>query len=93
MKTSKTAYVEKRSQHSVGGSNGFGGPDTYWAVQVVPRGATRLTCLNAKVAAKRGIEIIHCGEGYSDRQQTDRSMYNVAKAEAHRVAAEINSAK
>lgn len=89
--TTKIAYVEKRSQHSVGGGNsGFGGPDTYWAVQVVPAGAKRLVCLNAAAAKRRGIEIIHCGDGYSDRQQTASSMYNVAKTEAYRVAGEIN---
>ncbi len=87
----KTAYVEERSQHSVGGVNGrFGGPDTYVAVQIVPDGVDRLVALNRKVAAHRGIEIIYCGEGYSDRQETSRSMLNQARTEANRVAAEIN---
>ena len=88
----KTAYVEERSQHSRGGfGGGFGGPDTYVAVQVVPEGVERLTCLNQSVAARRGIEIIYCGDGYSRRQATDRSMLNQARAEAHRIAAEINN--
>ncbi len=89
--TNRTAYVECRSQHAKGSGPGAG-PDTYFAVQVVPAEATRLLSLNHTAAAKRGIEIIYCGEGYSNRQQTERSMYNRAKAAAHRVAAEINNA-
>ena len=87
----KIAYVEERSQHSRGSSGGrFGGPDTYIAVQVVPDGVERLTCLNHSVATRRGIEIIYCGDGYSRRQKTARSMLNRARAEAHRIADEIN---
>ena len=34
-----TYHLEIRSQHSVGkNANGFGGPDTYVAVQCVPAG-------------------------------------------------------
>lgn len=84
------AYVEIRSQHSVGLSRGFGGPDTYVAVQVVPDGVEPLKCLNAMVAAKRGIKIIYCGEGYASRQSTERSMLGAAKAKASRIADRIN---
>lgn len=86
----KKAHVEIRSQHSRGGSNGFGGPDTYVAVQVVPEGVEPLKCLNHRVADKRGIEIIRCGEGYSSRCKTTRSALGAAIAKAKRIAAEIN---
>ena len=87
----KIAYVEERSQHSRGSSGGgFGGPDTYVAVQVVPEGVERLTCLNHSVAARRGIEIVYCGEGYSRRQKTTRSMLSQARAKAQQIADEIN---
>jgi len=65
MKT--TAHFEIRSQKSIGSRNSkFGGPDTYVAVQVVPEGIDPLKQLNRNVAEKRGIEIIHFGEGYSE---------------------------
>jgi len=89
----KTARVEVRSQKSVGRAGSFGGPDTYVAVQVIPEGVEPLRQLNHAVAAKRGIEIIYCGEGYSDRCKTSRSMLGSAKAEAQRIADEINFAK
>ena len=61
-----TAYLEIRRQHSVGSSNGrFGGPDTYVTVQIVPEGVAKLTQLKRSVAEKRGIELVHFGEGYS----------------------------
>ncbi len=82
-----TAYIEIRSQHSKGSSGGkFGGPDTYVAVQVVPEGVSPLKVLNRKVAAKRGIKIIHCGQGYSNRQKTSRSSLGAAKAYAAEIA-------
>ena len=88
-----TAHVEIRSQHSRGGGNGsFGGPDTYVAVQVVPAGFDPLKTLNRSVAAKRGIKIIHCGEGYSEHQGP-RSMYGKALAEARQIADKINGKK
>ena len=90
MKTKK-AFVEVRSQKSKGTGPGSG-PDTYFAVQIVPEGVTPLVALNHKAAMRRGIEIVYCGEGYSDRQKTSRSMYNQAKAEAERIAAEVNNA-
>lgn len=89
--TMKRAYVEIRSQHSRGGSNGFGGPDTYVAVQVVPEGVEKLKCLNLEAAERRGIEIIHCGEGYSKHQATSRSMLRQAIARAESTAHEINN--
>lgn len=85
------AFVEIRSQHSRGsGPNQFGGPDRYVAVQIVPSGATRLSVLNDRVAVKRGIQIIHCGEGYYSRQQTERSMLRQALTKAHGIANKIN---
>jgi len=89
----KTAYVETRSQKSVGSSNGFGGPNTYVAVQVVPAGVERLRVLNQRAAKQRGIEIIYCGEGYSNRCTSPRSMLCQAIAKAERVANEINQAE
>lgn len=74
----KTAHLEIRSQHSRGGSRGFGGPDTYVCVQIVPENSTPLTYLNRKVAEKRGIKLIHFGEGYSNRKETSRSMLGSA---------------
>lgn len=64
----KTAYVEIRSQHSVGsGHHTFGGPDTYVAVQVVPDDCARgrLVRLDRRAAKSRGISIKYFGEGYS----------------------------
>ena len=87
--TKKTAYVEVRSQPTKG--KGWAtGPDTYVAVQIVPEGVEKLIVLNSSVAAKRGIEIIQCGEGYSSRCKTTRSMLGAALIEADRVAANIN---
>lgn len=86
----RTAHVEIRSQHSVGSGSGYGGPDTYVAVQVVPDGVEPLKCLNRRVAALRGIEIIHCGEGYSSRCKTNRSMLRQAINKAEILVAEIN---
>jgi len=80
------AIAEIRSQRRRGGH----GPDTYFAVQVVPDGVQPLLSPNRKAAKRRGIEIIYCGEGYSGRQQTGRSMYNQAKRKACEVAARIN---
>lgn len=91
MTTKTTAYVETRTQCTKG--NGWAtGPDTYVAVQVVPDGVEPLICLNSRAAELRGIEIIHCGEGYSSRQKTERSMLGAALAEARRIVDEINNA-
>ncbi len=88
----KTAYIEIRSQGSRGGNNNkFGGPDTYVAVQIVPEGVEPLKCLNQFAAKKRGIEILYCGEGYYNRQQTTRSMLGKALAKARQIAEEINN--
>ncbi len=83
------AYVEIRSQ-SAKGSWPRQGPDTYVAVQIVPKGQTPLTVLNSRVAEKRGIEIIQCGEGYRDRQATSRSMLRQAIAKAEAIVEETN---
>lgn len=88
----RTAYVEIRSQHSVGSSaNRFGGPDTYVAVQIVPEGTARLRILQERVAQKRGIEILYCGEGYK-RHDGPRSMLGQALARAERIVTRINGA-
>ena len=84
-----TAYVEVRSQPAKG-TWPRQGPDTYVAVQVVPEGVQRLKALNHIAAAKRGIEIVHCGEGYHDRTGP-RSALGVAIAEAHAIADRINN--
>ena len=87
----KTAHVEVRSQKSRGSaSTHFGGPDTYVMVQVVPEGVAPLRCLNRHNADLRGIELIYCGEGYSDRQKTTRSALGAALAEAQQIANKIN---
>ena len=88
MKT-KTAYVEVRSQKARG-TWPNSGPDTYVAVQVVPKGVEPLKQLNHRVAELRGIEVIHCGEGYSSRCATTRSALGAALAEANEVADQIN---
>lgn len=60
------AFVVTRSQHSVGSSSGFGGPDHYVAVVLVPPGARFSTSepLNAGRLRTRGIRIIQMGEYY-----------------------------
>jgi hypothetical protein len=84
------AIIEVRSQHSCGSSsNRFGGPDTYVAVQVVPDGVEPLRNLRLDAAAKRGIRIIFCGEGYSSRQATERSMLRRALAKAQDIVAAL----
>ena len=86
----RKAFVEVRSQHSRGSSsNTFGGPDTYVAVQIVPAGVERLKVLNSKFADQRGIEIIHCGEGYRNHSGPKSSL-GKSLAKAERIAKEIN---
>jgi len=84
------AIVEVRSQKSVGSGSGFGGPDTYVAVQIVPDGVAPLKVLNSKVASIRGIEIKYFGEGYSKNTGL-RSAYGQACAKAEFFAAKFNS--
>jgi hypothetical protein len=55
----------------------------------VPTDQERLTYLNHRVAAKRGIEIIYCGEGYSNRTGPTSAL-GQAMAKAERIAEEIN---
>lgn len=87
----KTAYVEIRSQHSVGGANGFGGPDTYVAVQIVPDNCARgpLVCLSREVARKHKIGIKYFGEGYS-KNRGSRSALGQAISAANDFATEFN---
>jgi len=87
----KTAYVEIRCKGAKRGRTGHSGPDRYVAVQVVPKGVQPLKVLNHRAAAKRGIEIIHCGDGYALRTKTPRSSLNRAIAKAKRIADEINN--
>ena len=83
------AYLEIRSQHSVGTWPKCG-PDKYVAVQIVPDGVQKLTYLNSRIARMRGIKIVYCGEGYSNRQKTERSMLSQAIMKARRIVNEIN---
>ena len=82
------AYVEHRRQKAKGRWPKLG-PDTYVAVQVVPEGITKLQYLNKVVAKKRGIQIIYCGEGYSNRT-SEKSMYSQALKKAKEIADKIN---
>ena len=75
------AFVEVRTQ-SPRGSGRNHGPDVYVAVQIVPDGVDRLKCLNRTVAEKRGIQIIHCGEGYQEHQGP-RSAFGRALSKAN----------
>jgi len=83
------AHVEVRTQRAPG-KGWASGPDTYVAVQVVPEGQDRLEVLNHKSAAKRGIEIIRCGEGYAKRSGP-RSSLGIAMSNAIAIAERINS--
>ncbi len=85
----KTAYVETRSQPAKG-TFPRQGPDTYVMVQVVPDGAKLLRCLNHMAARSRGIELIYCGEGYSNRSGP-RSMLGRAVEQATQIANKINT--
>lgn len=83
------AFVEVRSQKPKGKSPRCG-PDRYVAVQIVPDGQPKLKVLNTKIAAQRGIDIIYCGEGYSNRVTSKKSMLNVAKEKARSIVSKIN---
>lgn len=83
------AYVEIRSQKAKGGGR-FKGPDTYVAVQVVPDGQERLKVLNHRIAKKRGIEIIRCGQGYSSHDGP-LSALGTALGRAELLAQRINA--
>ena len=85
----KTAYLETRSQ-SAKGKWPRQGPDTYVVVQVVPKGVERLEVLNKLVAAKRGIELLHIGEGYY-KNQGPRSALGAAIRLGQKTVDEINS--
>jgi len=82
------AIIEKRSQKP-SGKWPKQGPDAYIAVQIVPDGVEPLTALRTDVAAKRGIEIVRCGEYYS-KSTGPRSKYAAAMAEAQQIAANYN---
>jgi len=82
------AYVEIRSQ-SPKGSWPKSGPDRYVAVQIVPDGVERLSCLNRAVAERRGITIEYIGEGYYNRVGPTSS-FGKAVAKAKDRANEIN---
>jgi len=83
------AFVEIRSQSPVG-TWPKQGPDTYVMVQVVSPNIEKLKVLNKKVAQKRGIKLIHCGEGYYNRQATTQSMLGSAIEKATQLADKIN---
>lgn len=61
-----TKYIVTRSQHSVGGGSGFGGPDRYLALVGVPDGVefNQSTPLHRDRLAKLGIEVEVVGEYY-----------------------------
>ena len=82
------AIIEKRSQKS-SGKWPKQGPDHYVAVQIVPDGVEPLTALRTDVAAKRGIQIIRCGEFYG-HSTGPRSRYAAAMAEAQQIAEKYN---
>lgn len=67
------AYLEVRSQ-AAKGTWPRSGPDKYVAVQIVPEGIEKLVNLNHVVAEKRGIKIIHIGEGYWNRRGPTSSL-------------------
>jgi hypothetical protein len=83
------AFVEIRKQ-SPKGRFPRCGPDTYVSVQIVPQGKKRLVYLNRKVAEKRGIVLLYCGQGY-EKNQGPRSMLGKAIRQADRIASEINN--
>lgn len=61
------AHVVTRSQHAKVGRSGFGGPDQYMAVVVVPEGAdfdSQRTPLREAVLLRKGIRIFYCGQFY-----------------------------
>ena len=82
------AIIEKRSQKP-SGKWPKQGPDHYVAVQIVPDGVEPLTALREDVAAKRGIQIIRCGDYYWN-STGPRSKYAAAMAAAQEIAANYN---
>lgn len=68
--------IEKRTQRAAG-TWPKQGPDCYVAVQIVPDEVEPLKVLRRDSARKRGIELINCGEFYSNRTGP-RSMYAIA---------------
>jgi len=83
------AYVEERTQKARG-TWPARGPDTYVAVQIVPEGVEPLKQLNHRVADNRGIKIVYCGEGYSNRCGSGRSMLDHARAKAKEIVDSVN---
>jgi len=85
------AQVHTRRQKSVGagGPGKFGGPDTYVAVTVAPRGVDVPHALRADVLAKRGIKLEYFGEGYAEHQGP-RSALGRALEAARAFAKSIN---
>lgn len=84
-----TAHIVTRSQHSVGGSRGFGGPDHYVAIVLVPQGAEfdpDRTPLRPSFLAQRGIKVVYCGEYYG-RSTGPRSRYAACMRTAQEVIA------
>jgi len=81
------AIIETRGIRT--GSSKYTRPSKYVAIQLVPDGVEPLTALRSDVAAKRGIQIIHCGEYYWN-SLGPRSMYAKAMAKAEAIVAEHN---
>ncbi len=84
------ASVEIRQQPTKG-SWPRQSPDTYVTVQVVPHGVTPLTTLNHSHAKRRGIQLVYCGEGYRNRQETIRSSLGSALNIAKNIADTVNA--
>lgn len=83
------AQTHIRSQHRVGNVNGkFGGPDTYVAVTIAPDDALVPKYLNRQVLQRRGIQLIHCGEGYS-QHRGPKSMLGRALKLAETIVQEV----
>jgi len=84
-----TAYLEIRSQKAKGVWPRQG-PDKYVAVQIVPDGVEPLVVLNQKIAKKRGIILLYCGEGYYNRKGP-KSSFGRAVQKAKEIADAINN--
>jgi hypothetical protein len=87
------AEIMIRSQHPIGGTNSFGGPDRYVAVvlradDLPPWGGRPL---RRDSLAKRGYTYRWIGEGYSHRTKTERSAYRQAISRARAYVAEAGA--
>lgn len=84
------AYKYIKSKKAIGNPPRCG-PDKYVCVQVCPDDVEPLKKISSTRAAKLGIDIIYCGDGYSNRQKSPLSMLNKAKTKAQKIVDYINS--